>query len=147
MEKAKILKVGETVRLEIKKQGINGEGIGYHEHLAVFVPGAIAQELVDIEIEATKPGFAIGRLTTIVKPSPRRVVPPCPYFEKCGGCQTQHLQYQEQLKSKRHLLRQSLKRYTDLDPDRIDIRKTIGMKDPFGYRNKSQMPFSNTNFG
>ncbi|MFA5006178.1 MAG: 23S rRNA (uracil(1939)-C(5))-methyltransferase RlmD [Candidatus Izemoplasmatales bacterium] len=147
MEKANILKVGETIRLEIKKQGINGEGIGYHEQLAVFVPGALAQELVDAEIVATKPGFAIGRLATIVKPSPRRVVPPCPYYEKCGGCQTQHLQYQEQLKSKRHLLRQSLKRYTTLDPDRIDIRKTIGMKDPFGYRNKSQMPFSNTNFG
>jgi len=147
MGKANVLQIGEVISLEVKKQGINGEGIGYHEQMAVFVPGAIAQETVDAEIVATKPGFAVARLKTIVKPSPRRAVPPCVYYERCGGCQTQHIEYQEQLKGKRHLLRQSLKRYTDLDPDRIDIRKTIGMKHPFGYRNKSQMPFSNTNLG
>ncbi|HAQ57033.1 MAG TPA: 23S rRNA (uracil(1939)-C(5))-methyltransferase RlmD [Acholeplasmatales bacterium] len=147
MEKANILSVGEIISLDVKKQGINGEGIGYHEQLAVFVPGAIALETVQVEIVDTKPGFAIGRMLSVTKTSEKRVTPPCSYFEKCGGCQMQHIDYAEQLKSKRHLLKQALKRYTTQDPDRIDIRKTIGMKNPFGYRNKAQMPFSNTNFG
>jgi len=147
MEKANILSIGETISLDVKKQGINGEGIGYYQQLAVFVPGAIAQETVKVEIVDTKPGFAVGRMLERVKPSPKRVDPPCVYYEKCGGCQMQHILYAEQLKSKRHLLKQSLKRYTDQDPDRLDIRRTIGMKKPFGYRNKSQMPLSNTNFG
>ncbi|MCK7479204.1 MAG: hypothetical protein M0C28_18925 [Candidatus Moduliflexus flocculans] len=49
----------------------------------------------------------------------------------------------EQLKSKRHLLKQALKRYTELrsGPDRRSP-KTIGQKPPYGYRNKAQMPFS-----
>jgi 23S rRNA (uracil-5-)-methyltransferase RumA len=147
MERANNLTVGEIISVDIKKQGINGEGIGYHQQLAVFVPGAIAQETVEVEIVATKPGFAMAKMKSIVKTSPARVNPPCVYYERCGGCQMQHIDYAEQLKSKRHLLKQALKRYASGDPDRIDIRRTIGMKVPFGYRNKSQMPFANTNFG
>ncbi|MFH0992932.1 MAG: 23S rRNA (uracil(1939)-C(5))-methyltransferase RlmD, partial [bacterium] len=147
MEKANILTVGETITVDIKKLGINGEGIGYHQQMAVFVPGAIAQENVTCEITATKPGFAIGKILEILKKSEKRVEPPCEYYAKCGGCQMQHIDYAEQLKSKRHLLLQSLRRYTDQNADKLDIRKTIGMKTTFGYRNKSQMPFANTNYG
>jgi len=148
MEKLNILEVGEQVTIEIKKLGINGEGIGYHNQLAVFVPGAMIREMVLVEITDTKPGFAMGKLVDIKTKSDRRVIPPCPFYERCGGCQLQHVDYVEQLKHKQHLLKQSLKRYTTLNVDKLDIKKTLGMKPMnYYYRNKAQMPFKNTNFG
>jgi 23S rRNA (uracil1939-C5)-methyltransferase len=53
----------------------------------------------------------------------------------------------EQLKIKQSILRQALARYTDLDLGKTQILKTIGMEDTYHYRNKSQMPFKQTNFG
>jgi 23S rRNA (uracil-5-)-methyltransferase RumA len=147
MEKLNILNVGDVVTLEIKKLGINGEGIGYHNQLAVFVPGAITRETVEVEITDVKSGFTLGKVLSIVTPSIRRVNPPCPFYDKCGGCQLQHVEYSEQLKHKQHLLKQSLKRYTKLDIDKLNIKKTLGMAKNYHYRNKSQMPFKNTNMG
>jgi len=147
MEIVQTVAVGDKFQIEIRKQGINGEGIGYHHKLAVFVPGAILRELVDVEITEIKPGYAITKIEKIVKESIRRIKPACPFYEKCGGCQMQHIRYKEQLSSKQSILQQSLKRYTDLNVDALEIRTPLGMEHNFGYRNKSQMPFKNTNMG
>lgn len=147
MENDQNVAVGDKITLDIRKQGINGEGIGYFRKLTVFVPGAILKETIIAEITDLKPGYALARIDSFVRESNRRIVPPCPYFEKCGGCHLQHIQYPEQLKIKQSILKQALKRYTDLDVEALDIRRTLGMKENFGYRNKSQMPFKNTNLG
>jgi 23S rRNA (uracil-5-)-methyltransferase RumA len=147
MENSSSLVIGNKIQVEIRRQGINGEGIGYHNKLAVFVPGAILREIVMVEITDLKPGYALGKIDSLVQESVRRIVPPCPFYEKCGGCHMLHIAYSEQLKIKQSILKQSLKRYTELNVDRLDIRRTLGMKENFGYRNKSQMPFKNTNLG
>jgi 23S rRNA (uracil1939-C5)-methyltransferase len=147
MEMNQQVAIGDKIEMEIRKQGINGEGIGYYNKLAVFVPGAIMQEIVSVEIVDLKPGYALGKIDSFIRQSERRIAPACPYYENCGGCQMLHIAYPDQLKSKRSILIQSLKRYTELNVDMLDIRKTLGMRPNFGYRNKSQMPFKNTNMG
>lgn len=72
------------------------------------------------------------------KRSEHRVKPPCIIYEQCGGCQLQHLAYEEQLKGKRDIVIQSLERHTRFDIGKMDIRPTIGMENPWHYRNKSQ---------
>jgi len=141
------LNTGDKIKLEIRKQGINGEGIGYYNKLAIFVSGAILKEVVNCEITDMKTGYAIAKLDSVDRVSTKRVVPPCKFFDKCGGCQMQHIDYVEQLKIKKSILRQSLARYTDLKNTDSLIKKTLGMENHFGYRNKSQMPFRNLNFG
>jgi len=141
------LQVGDKVKLEIRKQGINGEGIGYFNQIAIFVPGAITKEVILGEITEVKEGYAIAQMSGIERPSTKRIEPQCKFYDKCGGCQTQHIEYVEQLKMKQSILRQALRRYTpELDEDKL-VRKTLGAKDIFGYRNKSQMPIRNLNFG
>jgi len=141
------IQVGEQIELEIKKQGINGEGIGYHNKLAVFVPGAITKEVVRCTIKEVFPKYANAEVNEIIQPSNRRTTPPCIYYDRCGGCQMQHIDYLEQLKIKQSILKQSFRRYTDLDVDQLQIERTIGQKPGFHYRNKSQMPFRNTVHG
>ena len=132
------LKTGDTFPLTIKKLGINGEGIGYFKRGAVFVPGALPGE--EIVAKATKihERFAEAEIRKIRKKSPSRVMPPCKVYELCGGCQLQHLNYEDQLGHKRDLVIQSLERYTKIPTDNLDIRPTIGMDNPWHYRNKSQ---------
>ena len=139
--------IGDKFKLDIRKQGINGEGIGYYQKVAVFVPGAIVKEVVNVEIVNSFDNYAIGKILDIERVSNRRITPPCKFYDNCGGCQMQHIEYSEQLKIKQSIIRQSLRRYTNLEGDKVVVNKTIGMDDPFHYRNKSQMPFKNTNFG
>jgi len=141
------LNVGDKIKLEIRKQGINGEGIGYFNKLAIFVPGAILKEKVNCEITDMKQGYAIAKLDSVERESTKRMLPPCRYYDRCGGCHMQHIEYNEQLKMKQSILKQSLRKYTDIDENGGLIRKTLGMKNSYGYRNKSQMPFRNLNFG
>ncbi|MFA6647804.1 MAG: 23S rRNA (uracil(1939)-C(5))-methyltransferase RlmD [Candidatus Izemoplasmatales bacterium] len=141
------LNIGDKIKLDIRKQGINGEGIGYYQKIAVFVPGAILKEVCNVEIVNSFDNYAIGQIIDIERISNRRVTPPCKFYNDCGGCQMQHIDYKEQLKIKQSIIKQALRRYTDLSTEKLEINKTIGMSDPYHYRNKSQMPFRNTNFG
>ncbi|MBN2876446.1 MAG: 23S rRNA (uracil(1939)-C(5))-methyltransferase RlmD [Bacilli bacterium] len=141
------LVVGDKIKLDIRKQGINGEGIGYHNRALVFVPGAILKEKVYCEIIFVTKTYAVANILEIIRKSTKRVTPPCKYYEECGGCQMQHIDYTEQLKIKQSILKQSLKKYTNLDVENLHICKTLGMEYAYKYRNKSQMPFRNTNFG
>ncbi|EAF0694732.1 23S rRNA (uracil(1939)-C(5))-methyltransferase RlmD, partial [Listeria monocytogenes] len=56
----------------------------------------------------------------------------------CGGCQLQHVAYSAQLELKRDIVIQSIEKHTKIDPTKLKIRPTIGMEDPWRYRNKSQ---------
>lgn len=124
--------------LTIKRLGINGEGVGYFKKQVVFVPGALPGEEVVVEAFKVQPNFAQAKVKNIRKQSPFRVQPLCPVYEECGGCQLQHLEYGQQLKEKRDIVIQSLERHTKLPIEQLDIRETIGMENPWNYRNKSQ---------
>ncbi|MGM7636792.1 23S rRNA (uracil(1939)-C(5))-methyltransferase RlmD [Bacillus sp. Hm123] len=132
------IKLKQTFPLTIKRIGINGEGVGYFKRQVVFVPGALSGEEVVVEATKVHPKFAEGRIKKIRKASPHRTTPPCPVYEQCGGCQLQHLSYDQQLKEKRDILIQSLERHTKLNIESLNIRETIGMDNPWNYRNKSQ---------
>lgn len=132
------IKPGQTFPLTIKRLGINGEGVGYFKRQVVFVPGALPGEEVVVEATNVQPKFSEGKIKKIRKQSAHRVKPPCPVFAECGGCQLQHLSYEQQLKEKRDIVIQSLERHTKLKVDQLNIRETIGMEDPWNYRNKSQ---------
>ncbi|TRZ36024.1 23S rRNA (uracil(1939)-C(5))-methyltransferase RlmD [Niallia circulans] len=132
------LQQGQTFPLTIKRLGINGEGVGYFKRQVVFVQGALPGEEVVVEATKIMPKFSEAKVKKIRKASPFRVKAPCPIYEQCGGCQLQHLAYDQQLREKRDIVIQSLERHTKLKIENLDIRPTIGMEEPWNYRNKSQ---------
>lgn len=132
------MKIGQTVPLSIKRLGINGEGIGFYNRQVVFVPGGIPGEEMSVIITKVFSNRAEGKIKKVFKKSKNRITPPCPIYETCGGCQIQHMNYATQLKEKRDLVVQAFERYTKISKDKLNVRKTIGMDEPWFYRNKSQ---------
>ncbi|MDH5160709.1 23S rRNA (uracil(1939)-C(5))-methyltransferase RlmD [Heyndrickxia oleronia] len=137
-DKDLLIKVKQQFPLTIKRLGINGEGVGYFKKKVVFVPGALPGEEVVVEVTKAHPKFAEAIVKKVRKRSEHRVKAPCIVYEQCGGCQLQHLEYSQQLKEKRDILIQALERHTRLNIEEMDIRPTIGMDNPWHYRNKSQ---------
>ncbi|HWI49031.1 MAG TPA: 23S rRNA (uracil(1939)-C(5))-methyltransferase RlmD [Rummeliibacillus sp.] len=130
--------MGQKIPLTIKRLGINGEGIGYYKRNVVFVKGALPGEEVYAELTKINHNFAEAKVLKIQKKSKARQIPPCPVYEECGGCQLQHMKYSYQLTAKRDVIVQALNKYVKSEAKNIQIRQTIGMDDPWHYRNKSQ---------
>ncbi|MDF9763524.1 tRNA (uracil-5-)-methyltransferase/23S rRNA (uracil1939-C5)-methyltransferase [Peribacillus simplex] len=132
------LEVDQTLPLTIKRLGINGEGVGYFKKKVVFVPGALPGEEIVALITKVQPNFSEAKIKTIRKESPHRIAAPCPVYAECGGCQLQHLSYDQQLIEKRDIVIQAMERHTKFPISSLNIKETIGMEDPWNYRNKSQ---------
>lgn len=134
------IKPNDTIELTIKRMGINGEGIGYDQKLAIFVDHALPGEEVIVKIDQVFDNRATGQLIEILKRSEHRVQPFCPVYETCGGCQTQHLDEKHVLTHKRDLILQSFDRYMNPKPHPSIVKQTIGSNHPRHYRNKASLP-------
>ncbi|MNB74733.1 23S rRNA (uracil-C(5))-methyltransferase RlmCD [compost metagenome] len=134
---AEELRSGDRIVVTIKRLGINGEGIGYYRRKAVFIDGALPDEVVKAEVTETQPKFIKAQLTEVEKRSPDRIEPPCPVFGSCGGCQIQHISYEGQLRAKTELVREAFARYAELAD--VKIKPMLGMEHPWDYRNKAQL--------
>ncbi|MFC0471194.1 23S rRNA (uracil(1939)-C(5))-methyltransferase RlmD [Halalkalibacter kiskunsagensis] len=139
VEKKVSMQIGQQFPLTIKRLGINGEGVGYFKKQVVFVPGALPNEEIVAEVTKVNPRFAEAKVMKIRKKSNERIEPPCPVYTECGGCQLQHMKYEATLREKRDIVRQAFERYTKLDVTKRLLHETIGMDDPWDYRNKSQL--------
>ena len=129
--------VGDRIVVTIKRIGINGEGVGYYKRKAVFIDGAITDEVVKAEVTKVERSYLQAKLTGIEKASPSRQEPPCPVYEQCGGCQLQHMTYEAQLRAKEEIVREAFQRYTGITE--LPLRPIYGMEDPWHYRNKAQL--------
>ena len=70
-----------------------------------------------------------------MEPSPDRVEPACPHYERdqCGGCQLQHCAMPAQLAAKRAMVGEALRRIAKLDVPDPEIEPAVA---GWGYRNK-----------
>lgn len=93
-----------------------GAGIVRAGEKTVFVPGVIAGETVEYAIAGRLRSAWQGKLLRVVQSSPQRVVPPCPHYGDCGGCNLQHMSYGEQLRSKAGILADNLRRIAKFAP-------------------------------
>ena len=122
------------VELKIEDVAFGGKGVARDEGKAVFIPFTIDGERVRAKIVREKKQFAEGELVEQLDPSPHRTTPECPYFERCGGCVYQHIDYGHQLELKARQVEQAMRRIGRLaEPP---MRPIIPSPLPYGYRNR-----------
>ena len=90
--------------------GYDGEGVCRINGKVVFVPYALRGERVKLEIVKVKSSFSKAKLLNVIEASDEREIPPCPYYGRCGGCSYQHTNYQNELKIKKELLSNQMKK-------------------------------------
>jgi 23S rRNA (uracil-5-)-methyltransferase RumA len=142
-----LLEKGQEVLITIKRIGINGEGIGYYKRKAIFVDGVMPPEEVVVKIIEEKEKYATAEVVRVKIKAAKRVKPFCKHFGTCGGCQLQHIDYDEQISLKEEMLIQSIERYSGLDVNKLQFLPMITMNNPKYYRHKAQMPVRNTTTG
>lgn len=129
---------GQVYEIAIESLGNSGEGVGRYEGFTVFVPFALPGERISARITLVKKNYAVGALVEILKPAPHRVEPTCPVYGTCGGCQLQHVTYEEQLRLKTQKVRDIMERIGKTNPDLV--QPALGPDNPWHYRNKMQIP-------
>lgn len=124
----------------IQKMDNQARGITYHNDKIVFVNNALPKEDVEISIILDKKRYSVARVTKYNKTSVSRIKPKCKYYGICGGCQLEHISYQDELEYKKDYLNDIFKALG------IKIDKIVSSND-YGYRNKITLKVDNNKIG
>ncbi|MBL0710558.1 MAG: 23S rRNA (uracil(1939)-C(5))-methyltransferase RlmD [Colwellia sp.] len=126
--------------INIEKLDMNGCGVGYYQNKAIFVEGCLPKEKVEVRLIEQKNKFSRGRLLKVNSASGNRVAVVCKHFELCGGCDLQHLNYNEQLVFKQNKIIELLSR-NNIDHNilsKLPWDLPI-MSNPWHYRRKARI--------
>ena len=131
-----MLRKNDEITVTIERFG-GDMGIAHLEGMTLFVQGALPGEQVLARAQKVEKTHAFLKTLRVLSPAPSRAEPPCPYYERCGGCVCQHMTYETSLAMKRERVRDALSRIGGLQ---IDVPPVLGMEDPWHYRNKTTLP-------
>lgn len=93
-----------SFHLEIEKIVPPGDGLGYYNGKAVFVPCTTIGDVVEVTIVKEKKRHIHASLKKVNTPGKDRIQAPCPHYQECGGCSLMHLSYDDQVNLKKKLL-------------------------------------------
>lgn len=132
--------VEQTYEVDIERLLPGGVGLAHVEGLTLFVSLAAPGDRVRVRIDRMQNKAAFASIVEILKPSPVRVEPPCPYFGRCGGCDFQQLTYKAQLDAKVEIIRDCLHRIAKIPLPR-NIRITPSHE--WRYRSRANWQIDN----
>lgn len=154
VESAAPFRKNEEVTADIVGLTHDGEGVGRADGFTLFVQGALPGEKATVKVMKLKKQYGYARLQRLLAESGDRREAPCPIYRECGGCQLQHFDYAAQLEWKRQHVIDNLTRIGKLrvaeangsgSPSSeleagVIVHPTIGMAEPWRYRNKASVP-------
>lgn len=126
-------------------QDLTHEGLGVAkvDSYPVFIEGALEEEKVRFKVIKVGKKFGFGKLLEVLEESPDRVELTDKVYTQTGTMPLQHLSYEAQLRFKKEQVENVMAKIAKL-PE-LPVFDTIGMKQPFGYRNKAQVPVRKIN--
>lgn len=132
-----------VMNVKIEKMDDFGRGIAYIDDKVVFVPKTIVDDIVDIKIMSEKKKYSIAKVNGIINPSKLRIPFKCPYFDICGGCSLQNVEYRIELEYKLQKINNLLKK------NKIDyqVKDIIKSAKRYNYRNKVSLKIEDNIIG
>ncbi len=127
-------------QLTIEGYASDGSGVARLNGMVVFVQGGIQGETCQVRLTHVGRSALWGKVTEVIVPSTARVVPDCPHYARCGGCQFRHMDYGQELEAKRQRVYDALTRLGGVE--RLELPPVLGSPRVERYRNKAQFPVS-----
>jgi len=129
---------GDQLRLTLGDLTNGGAAIAHtDEGQVVFVAFGAPGEEVVATIDRVQKDHLMAHVVEVIVPSRDRVLPLCPYFGACGGCNYQHLTYEAQLEAKRRIVIETLVRIGRLVD--VPVQPTVPSPSPWFYRNQARL--------
>lgn len=122
-------------QVHVERLDHHGAGIAYLKKKPLFIDGALPGEEVVTQLVEEKSKFARGKLIKILQSSDTRAEPFCPHYHECGGCDLQHLEYDQQLTHKQQTLRQLMRKFAGSD---IELDAPV-LGEQLGYRRRARV--------
>ena len=136
------LKKNEIYTAEIDGWSSDASGICHIGGMTVFVPYALVGEKIKVRILKVLSTYAYGKIEEILVPSEHRTDPACPYFYKCGGCSSRHMDYAEELRMKLDTVNSA---FTRIGHQEKPVNEIHESPEHERYRNKVSYSFTNKN--
>jgi len=133
------LKKGQVEEINIDSVAFGGQGIGEFEGIKVFVDGAMPGDCVDASFRKIKKKYIEADLVEIKRPSGDRLEARCEHYDRCGGCQMQHIPYDQQLEMKKSHTVDCFERIGEIAS--VPVTDVIPCDEQFWYRNKMEFSF------
>ena len=132
-----------TLEVEVERLLPGGLGLAHAEGQSILVSLAAPGDRLRVKVNERKGKVAFASIVEIIRPSPARVEPPCPYFGRCGGCNFQQLSYEAQLHAKSEAIKDCLRRITRIEqPPEIAVMPS---PEEWRYRARATWQFDPTN--
>lgn len=126
----------DELEVSVEKLVAGGDGLARWEGIPLFVPRAAPGDRLRVKISERHPDYGRAEIVEILEPGPGRREPPCPYFERCGGCDLQHLEDELQSELKAAAVVETLRRLGGLE---LDAPPPVITGAPWGYRLRTQL--------
>lgn len=134
-EKAPVVK-NQEVEATVVDITYQGMGVIKIDNFPIFVVDAIPGEIVRVGITKVLKSYAFGRVSKRIQSSPNRAENVNQDAIATGIAPLANLKYDAQLTFKQEQVVQLFKK-VNID---VDVNATIGMENPYRYRNKAQVP-------
>jgi len=142
------LKIGEVIQVEIGPVAHGGHFVARHNNQVIFVRHGITGEIAKIKITAVTSKIAHADVIEVITPAFTRVIPPCSYAGKCGGCDFQHVQIDRQREFKRNIILEQFLRIGKIDLLQMGFDLKVEAIEPLdGLHWRTRMEFAVSNGG
>lgn len=128
------------MEVTIEKMVMGGFGLARNvSGKVVLVAGVLPGETVAVRTVLRKKDYLVAVQVAIHESSPHRIQPPCPYYDECGGCDLQHIDYRRQLVEKRLMVIDHF-RHSGLAQSMLDrVEEVVASEQQFGYRQRIRL--------
>ena len=130
---------GDVLEIEVEDLAFGGRALARVDGFVVFVENALPGDRVAAAVYRKHRRYAEARALRVLRPAAERVEPRCEHVPICGGCRTQDLDYEEQVRHKERQVEAALEHLGGL---RVTMRPTVPAPRLFQYRNKMEYSFA-----
>lgn len=124
------------ITLKVSHLDHQGCGVAFYDKKPIFIEGALPHETVEVKVFEQKSKFSKAKLLNVIAASADRAEVKCRHYFQCGGCNLQHMIYQQQLAYKQDKITQLFSRQT-LN-DNLPWQPPI-VSEPWHYRRKARI--------